>query len=814
MAQNDDWEDVKKPAQAGAATADEWEDVPSVSAEEKEPEQLPGGTERLKAQTGGKSFKAPRRIERETPQIPENYGFTPWNIAKGVGQGVSGVIGSTAQGLYDLALGEGKNAAGEEEHGLGGLVGYTAGGWNPAARAKWLAQKYITEPAGVEAEKARQLEAASRQEEAAGTPGSLGHAVEAVGHRIAAGIPLVGPWAASLGERSGTGDVGGAVGEAGGAALGGELMSHPVEVAKTTGRVGDLVARGTPLTEAGRLEAAKRQALTVKKPSMTETEYAGKVDAAMPELQRIAQANAGKIKTPRQAVQAISDRITQIEEPIRQHLENVPDAQQMVGIQNVNGVISRAIDDALARKQGHFTPEEIQKAKDSVFNFVGDQDKPLRELEGNRRRLNADADGYFNSSPADKRQINASDATALAQRAAANAIRDVEYGTPNIPGEMERIGLQATDSRGNPTNFRDVRKMVGNLTEIRDHFEDAMTRAEATGDWKAFDVMRKGPSLAMGGLGAIAGGVAGGGLGAVLGTLLGEGGKAWADYRKSTNPNLNVTKMFRNLADTSRPNTLDITAQMPQPALPAAPAARLPAPATPMPGPVPVGGSPGFQNNRWVTPAGQLPPVQPIQPTFIREIPPAGVAAPPAPRIAGQLPESLAPVPRETNIPPEVEPQFAREDVGAPLGERRPETVLGTPAGGIGGVRQNIKALLPNISGEAERGWLLIRSTLDQLEAGERPGRYYDETEQGAHNLKENFKTGTRRSGQWRGVKSMRTMLPWLQDNESLTPEDLRHALRQAARGKITPVMRSAIEFEKNRAAKAPPEEPEEEVPF
>src|SRR5262252_6279566 len=101
MAQNDDWEDVKKPAQAGAATADEWEDVPSVSAEENESEQLPGGTERLKAQTGGKSFRPPRRIERETPQIPENYGVTPWNVAKGIGRGVGGVIGSTAQGLYD-----------------------------------------------------------------------------------------------------------------------------------------------------------------------------------------------------------------------------------------------------------------------------------------------------------------------------------------------------------------------------------------------------------------------------------------------------------------------------------------------------------------------------------------------------------------------------------------------------------------------------------------------------------------------------------------------------------------------------------------
>jgi len=106
-------------------------------------------------------------------------------------------------------------------------------------------------------------------------------------------------------------------------------------------------------------------------------------------------------------------------------------------------------------------------------------------------------------------------------------------------------------------------KSVGNLIDVRDHFEDAITRAENTGDWSLFKVMKSGPSLAMGGLGAAAGVMAGGPIGAVLARFLGEGTKAWADYLHSKNPNLNVTKMFRNLENTSAPNTADVSAAAP-----------------------------------------------------------------------------------------------------------------------------------------------------------------------------------------------------------------------------------------------------------
>jgi len=800
------------------------EELPGAEAKEEKPQHdvdvLPGATPRLRATA--KTFTPPKQIEKEAP--PENFGF---------------------QEDYGIPLLSGARLAGRALKGLGNVYDFgkgLAGDVYDAATSddklgagKELLNKYFVKPQMEQADQAKPFEEAARNAPLGSREGIL-NAMEGTGHRIASMTPLVGPWVAQHAEHGGqTGDIPGELAETGGEMAGGELLhkvgTHPIETARTLGKVGDYVARGTPLTEEGKLAAAKKQALTVKKPTMTETEYESKVDAALPELQRIAQDNKGQIKNPQQAVQAISNRISQIEQPIRDHLNTVPDAQQMVTAQDITQRVSQAMDDALSNNAGHYTPEEIQKAKDGVLKFIGDQDKPLRELEGNRRRLNADADSYFNSSPADKRKINASDAEAVAQRAAANAVRDYEYGDAQNPGALERIGLQATDAQGRPINFRDVRKTTGNLIDVRDHFEDAITRAQSAGEWKPFDAVKKGPSLAAGGLGAITGGAIGGWPGALLGTLMGEGAKAWADYRASKNPNLNTQKMFRNLEQTTPRPTVDVTATVPPVPAPAVPF-RAPAAVPQAPPPVPAahavqpignvgGGALGMRGLGGVRIAGQLPESIPAEPTappavapeFQRE--PIGNVANPRLLGAGGLGgvnrsvRGLLPAPETVKpmVPPVVEPRFAREETRPlPEGEElSPDRRLGMM--GRGGVRNPIRGLLPEMSAEGQRGWLLIRSVLDTLESADKPGRYFDAFGQNeAHNLRENPKEGTRHGGQWRGVKSLRTKLPWLQDNDDFTPEDLRHALKQAEKGKITPVMRSAIEFEKRRAAKAPAE--------
>src|SRR5208337_4423604 len=67
--------------------------------------------------------------------------------------------------------------------------------------------------------------------------------------KTAAALPLVGPWAAHLGERAGTGDVSGAAGEAAGTVLAGEAMAHPTEIGKGVKAVAGkaLDAAGNPL---------------------------------------------------------------------------------------------------------------------------------------------------------------------------------------------------------------------------------------------------------------------------------------------------------------------------------------------------------------------------------------------------------------------------------------------------------------------------------------------------------------------------------------------------------------------------------------
>ena len=45
--------------------------------------------------------------------------------------------------------------------------------------------------------------------------GGVGNRVDALGHGLASYIPMIGPWAAGLGEQGGTGDIGGALSKGG-----------------------------------------------------------------------------------------------------------------------------------------------------------------------------------------------------------------------------------------------------------------------------------------------------------------------------------------------------------------------------------------------------------------------------------------------------------------------------------------------------------------------------------------------------------------------------------------------------------------------
>lgn len=131
---------------------------------------------------------ANNEVEKASGWKP-NAGFTPGNMASQAWEGLkqmgSGALG-VGKDLFDPRVNvvEGPNS---------------------------LLHKYITNPADVEQAKAMQ------------DIGS-GHKLSGFGHSVAAALPLVGPWAASLGEQAGSGDVGGALSKGGAQALAAEAI--------------------------------------------------------------------------------------------------------------------------------------------------------------------------------------------------------------------------------------------------------------------------------------------------------------------------------------------------------------------------------------------------------------------------------------------------------------------------------------------------------------------------------------------------------------------------------------------------------------
>jgi hypothetical protein len=218
------------------------------------------------------------------------------------------------------------------------------------------------------------------------------------------------------------------------------------------------------------------------------------------------------------------------------------------------------------------------------------------------------------------------------------------------------------------------------------------------------------------------------------------------------------------------------------------------------------------RGGRWTTPAAQIEGEKPIEAKFIREIP-RGTAQP----FRAQLPEQteggfLRRAMEKSTVPPAVDERFAREETRPPAGNEQwsPERQVG--AAGRGGIRTTPGAALPGLSLEAGRA--LVQQTLDMLRSGDRPGRYYDENEMGEYNSQkeQSASRGVTSGGKWRGVSSMRTMLPWLNETE-FSPEELDRALRAFDKGKITAAMRSAMEFSERENAPRTREPGEEEEP-
>ena len=121
-----------------------------------------------------------------TSPIPENYGFTPRHMAGAAWEG----LGNIASGVYGL----GKDLIATKTPIL---IPDEPGVKMSDPNADTLVSKYITRPAAAEHHKAV----------------TAPTGIESIGHSVAEAIPIIGPIAAHIAERAGTGDVGGAVAE-------------------------------------------------------------------------------------------------------------------------------------------------------------------------------------------------------------------------------------------------------------------------------------------------------------------------------------------------------------------------------------------------------------------------------------------------------------------------------------------------------------------------------------------------------------------------------------------------------------------------
>lgn len=171
---------------------------------------------------------------------------------------------------------------------------------------------------------------------------------------------------------------------------------------------------------------------------------------------------------------------------------------------------------------------------------------------------------------------------------------------------------------------------------------------------------------------------------------------------------------------------------------------------------------------RWVTPRALLPysPEQAAPP----QVPKQETVSPPA--------VSSKPVQN-----PAIQPPATNEGIGA----------LARDTAKAEQTRPVRETYTPD---QIENAKLFIRSILDTMASGDRPGRYFNEWDPENRPIKQNLsiKEGERAGGHWMSVQSVRDKLPWIKDHPEWSPSQLDRALKSGNGSPVyEKVIRSAI---------------------
>jgi hypothetical protein len=325
--------------------------------------------------------------------IPKNYGFTPGHMAGQAWQGTKELAG----GLYQM----GKDVLFPE-------------GTTESEKLKFLAHKYIIDPARIEEAKAQ----------AAQTP------LESVGHSIAEAIPVVGPWAANLGEQAGTGDVGGALARGGvqvaAAELGGKAIKATKELAgKGLTNLAQKTGTGGFTPEVA-LEKAGR-------PAVYERNFKENVQRALPRL--IDENKIEPIKDPEGMADAAHNAAQKLWDNEAQPQINRHGTELMNG-KSVADAMRKGVDEGTR----DLFPKEAEEA-DALADKL-DGLMSLRKASVYLKTLNAQLKGFYRMDPQARYAKGVTDGKVSAMEDAADALRDGIYSRLEALGEKDPAGLR------------------------------------------------------------------------------------------------------------------------------------------------------------------------------------------------------------------------------------------------------------------------------------------------------------------------------------------------------------------------------------
>lgn len=348
---------------------------------------------------------------------------------------------------------------------------------------------------------------------------------EMAGHSVAAALPGIGPWAASIGERAGTGDVAGAAGEM----LGGALMGEAVPLAYRG-------AKAVRASQAAKVPGKIEGELLMAVPATKAAPYTPQdLRAAKPYVN--AQHEVAPVTTVRAFKEALDSSIGDIESRVTGYLDAFPTARVDPGIR---ASVAQALKD---HPRADFATQGLKE----LDTLSPSGAKTLKELDAIRAQLNAENRAVLKRNNYDQATARKTDPGFAAREVAAQSIRDSIYDY------LEARGVQ---------DVRQLRRDEGSLIKVRNAAErQSFAGQRPVPGSRDPGLVRRTVANAIDKGATATGAYFGGPAGAVVGSTVGQDLSALVRGGRQTRDAL-IARAF-NRADDGRPTFPSVPPQPP-----------------------------------------------------------------------------------------------------------------------------------------------------------------------------------------------------------------------------------------------------------